>query len=195
MKNKIIALIISATLLLASLTVGVFAAGETLKSGVFSLNGASEGTYFAMSRVELPSESVEFIETMFDKFAYDANLYGAYKASLTKDGDAVSFTDDMSVTITLASSYDESEIFLFNINEGNGASSARIDGTREGNKLTISGKDFASLSDGIIVVMTASTAPEYTIVPAVICAGIALVSIIVSVVVVRKKDSKESITD
>lgn len=195
MKNKILALVISAFLLIAVLTANVFAAGETLKSGIFSLTGASEGASFQMSALTLPDESVEYIETVFDKFAFEAEFVGAYTASLTVAGEPASFTNDMTLTLTLGSQYNEAEVFLVGINAGNGSVSAKVDCVRNGSEVTVSGEKFAAISGDIIVVMASTTAQSYIVVPAAICAGVAVIAIIVSVVIVKKKASKEGITD
>ena len=195
MKNKVLALVISAFLLIAVLTANVFAAGETLKSGIFSLTGASEGTSFQMSTLTLPDESVEYLEDAFDKFALDSEFVGAYTASLTAEGAPASFTKDMTLTITLGSQYNEAEIFLVGINTGNGSVSTKINCVRNGSEVTVPTEDFAAISGDIIVVMASTTSPGYTVVPAAICAGVAVIAIIVSVVIVKKKASKEGITD
>ena len=194
MKNKIIALILSAALLLACFTLGVSAAGEKLTSGVFSTSSVQENTEFEMATCSLPDEAKEYINEMFDKFAYDASFYGAYKASLKVDGVDAAFSGDMDVTINIGD-YPQTEIFIFAVNEGTGVPTARIDCVRDGSNFTVDGEAFSAVSGDIIVVMTGVTAPIYTIVPAVICACVALIAIITSVLVVKKKSSKETITD
>ena len=78
MKNKIIAFLLSAMILLASLAIGVSAA--ELKSEVFTLNTTVENITFEMKKYDLPEESETHINGMFDKLLYDATIYGAYKA-------------------------------------------------------------------------------------------------------------------
>lgn len=199
MKNKITAIIISAALLLASLTLAVFADGATLSSDVFTLKNVAENTTFTMAKEELKDESLLFIDDMFDTKFYNASLYGAYTASLVDaDGLAVGFTEEMDVTVNIGDEYFDTEIFVFSIDKVSGVASPVVNATRDGANLTISGKDFAAMSDDIIVVMTSNkslmTGPEYTIIPAAVCAGVALVAIIVSVVVVKKKAGRETIT-
>lgn len=198
MKSKIIALLLSAALIFTCLTVGTYAA--ELKSEVFTLTTTEENLTFEMKKYDLPDESRNFINTMFDKTLYDATVYDAYKASLSDaDGLAVAFTEDMDVTINIGDSYFDTEIFVFAVNENSGIASGILAATRNGADLTIEGEAFKPVSGDIIVVMTSNkslmTGPEYTLIPAIICAGVAVIAITVSVLVVKKKSSKETITD
>lgn len=196
MKNKITSILLSAVLLFAFLTLGVAAA----EKDTFSLSNKPEGAAFEMTEYPLKDISSEYIETMFDGVFYDASLYGAYKAALTDaDGLAIAFTDDMSLTINIGEDHYDTEVFVFSVDEGTGNASAIVAGERNGADLVISGKDFAAMSGDIIVVMTSNkslmASPEYTWIPAVICAGVAVIAITVSVLVVKKKSSKATITD
>lgn len=198
MKNKIIALLLSATLLFMCLATG--ASAVSLTSEVFTLNTTNENLTFEMKKYDLPEESENHINGMFDKTLYDATIYGAYKASLTDaDGLSVAFTDSMDVAVNIGEDLYDTEIFVFSINESTGVASTVIECERNGANLIIKGKDFAAMSGDIIVVMTSNkslmTGPEYTIIPAIICAGVAVIAITVSVLVVKKKSSKETITD
>ncbi len=198
MKNKIIAFLLSATLLLASLAIGVGAA--ELKSEVFTLT-TDENVTFEMKKYDLPEESEKHINDMFDKLLYDATVYGAYTASLTDaDGLSVAFTNEnMDVAVNIGEDLYDTEIFVFSINENTGIASPVVKSERNGANLIIKAEDFAPISGNIIVVMTSNkslmTGPEYTVIPAIICAGVAVIAITVSVLVVKKKSSKETITD
>jgi len=195
MKNKIIALLLSAALLLAGLATCVSATGEKLTSDIFSTVSTAENMSFEMTEYALVDEAKEYINTMFDKFANNASFYGAYKASLKVDNEDVPFTENMDVTVNIGEEYSETEIFVFAINESSGVATGKISCVRKGANFTISGEDFSAISGDIIVIMTGVTEPIYTIVPAAICAGVALIAIIASVLVVKKKSSKETITD
>jgi hypothetical protein len=197
MKNKIIAFLLSATLILVCLATGASAASHT--SEVFTLT-ADEGLIFEMKKYDLPAESKDHINNMFDKTVYDATVFDAYKASLTDaDGLSVAFTSDMDVAVNIGEDLFDTEIFVFSISENSGIASAVLKSERDGANLIIKGEDFAPVSDDIIVVMTSNkslmTGPEYTVIPAAVCAGVAVIAITVSVIVVKKKSSKETITD
>jgi hypothetical protein len=196
MKNKIIVFMLSAMILLASLAIGVGAAN--LKSDVFTLT-ADETLIFEMKKCELPTESADYINSMFDKTFYDATIYGAYNASLSDaDGLAVAFTNGMDVSINIGEDLYDTEVFVFAIDKNSGKASPVLKSERDGANLIIKGEDFAPISDDIIVVMTSNqslmTGPEYTYIPAAVCAGVAVIAITVSVLVVKKKSSKETIT-
>ena len=199
MKNKIIALIISAVLLLASLAVCVSAT----EGITFSITGAPENSTFEMVEITLSDAAKNDINERFDAFAGDASFYGAYKPSL-KDSEGLSFyfTEEMDVTISIGEEFTDTEIFLFYIHtigaDGSGTPSAEIKCVRNGSDFTVSGEDFKAMTanpDNIVVVMTRAISPMHTIVPAVICASVALIAIIASVVVVKKKASRDNITD
>lgn len=196
MKNKIIAFALSAVLLFAALAVGAAAAGKD----TFTLSNMPEGATFEMTEYPLKDISREYIEEMFDGVFYDASLYGAYKASLSDaDGLDVAFTESMALTINIGEGQADTEVFVFCVDEGTGNAYAPVPAERNGADLVISGKDFAAISGDIIVVMTSNkslmTGPEYIWVPAAICAGVAVIAITVSVLVVKKKSSKQTITD
>ena len=196
MKNKITSLLLSAALLLAFLALGVSAA----EANVLKLANTPEGAVFEITEYVLKEESKAYIDEMFDGVIYDASVYGAYKTSLTDaDGLGIAFTEDMKVIVNIGDDRYNTEIFVFSINETTGAASAIIASERDGADLIIKGEDFAAISGDIIVVMTSNknlmAGPEYTIVPAVICACVAVVAVAVSVLVVKKKLSKEIITN
>lgn len=201
MKNKIIVLIISAALLLACLPLAVFAEGETLYSDPFKITSPQENTTFRMREIDLseisntPEKSKKYINEMFDTLGYDASFYGAYKASLFIDNNEVPFTDDIDVTINIGDEYTETDVFIFSIDPRTGIASAKAPCEKDGTNFTVSGEDFADMSDDIIIVMTGVTASKYTVIPAVICASVALIAIIASVMLVKRKASKETITE
>jgi len=105
----------------------------------------------------------------------------------------------MVLTINIGEDRYDTEVFVFSVDEGTGNASLVVSSERDGADLVISGKEFAAMSDDIIVVMTSNkslmTGPEYTWIPAVVCACVAVIAITVSVLVVKKKSSKETITD
>ena len=196
MKNKIIALVLCSVLLFASLAIGTAAT----EKDIFTLSNMPEGATFEMIEYPLKDISSEYIEEMFDGVFYDASLYGAYKASLSDaDGLAIAFTESMALTINIGEGQADTEVFVFHVKENTGDAYAAVPTKRNGADLVISGKDFAAISGDIIVVMTSNkslmTGPEYTWVPAAICAGVAVIAITVSVLVVKKKSSKQTITD
>ena len=167
---------------------------------MFKISIAPEGAVFEATEYELKEESKAYIDEMFDGVFYDATFYGAYKASLTDaEGLGIAFTEDMSIIVNIGDELYNTEIFVFSINESTGAASAIVAATRVDADLIIAGDDFAAISGDIIVVMTSNKSlmvgPEYTIIPAVICAGVAVIAIVVSVLVVKKKSSKETITN
>jgi hypothetical protein len=196
MKNKITSLLLSAVLLLAFLALGVSAT----EANVIKLANTPEGAVFEITEYALKEESKAYIDEMFDGVIYDASVYGAYKASLTDaDGLGIAFTEDMNVIVNIGDDRYNTEIFVFSIDETTGVASAIVASERDGADLIIKGEDFATISGDIIVVMTSNknlmAGPEYTIVPAVICACVAVVAVVVSVLVVKKKLSKEVITN
>ena len=202
MKNKIIVFMLSAMILLASLAIGVYA--DEVKSEVFTLTTSidkltfeltttKENSTFAVEKYNLLDDSKTYIDTMFDKTFYDAEVYGAYTVSPTDSA-------DLSVTFTIKLNdilYD-TEVFVFAIDKNSGKATPVLKSERDGANLIIKGEDFAPVSDDIIVVMTSNqslmTGPEYTYIPAAVCAGVAVIAITVSVLVVKKKSSKETIT-
>ena len=196
MKNKITALVLCAVLLFAFLALGVAAT----ENDTFTLSNTPEGAAFEMAKYPLKEISKNYIDDMFDGVFYDASLYGAYKATLTDaDGLPLAFTEDMALTINIGEDRYDTEVFVFSVDEGTGNASLVVSSERDGADLVISGKEFAAMSDDIIVVMTSNkslmTGPEYTWIPAVVCACVAVIAITVSVLVVKKKSSKETITD
>jgi len=196
MKNKITALVLCAVLLFAFLALGVAAT----ENNTFTLSNTPEGAAFEMAKYPLKEISKNYIDDMFDGVFYDASLYGAYKATLTDaDGLPLAFTEDMVLTINIGEDRYDTEVFVFSVDEGTGNASLVVSSERDGADLVISGKEFAAMSDDIIVVMTSNkslmTGPEYTWIPAVVCACVAVIAITVSVLVVKKKSSKETITD
>lgn len=204
MKNKIIALILSALILTACLTVSVCAApAEPARissiSGIFTLRCPAElsgkNIEFNMQTEELPEVTVEYFETLFDEGKYDASFYCAYKASLEIDGASHAFTEDMSVEINLGDAYAEKEVFLLYIKSDN-TPSGKVSSVREGAVLRIGGKDFREMADKIIIVMTAdpvTQAPVSPLVPSIVCAVIAVAAIAATVIIVKKKNDSDSI--
>ena len=201
MKNKIIAFAVSTALLLASLSLFAFATGAPLSvsSGVFTLETTAENLEFTMADAGLAEVTTNYFDTAFDSNGCDASYYGAYRASLSDaDGLALPFTSEMKVRISLGEEYAEKEIFVFYITDALTASE-KVDAVSNAASITISGEDFAAMSNNIIVVMTSTKSapaePASPIVPAVICASVALVAIVASVMVVKNKNGKNSIVD
>jgi hypothetical protein len=199
MKNKILALILSAVLLLASFTLSIYASEDD----IFSISGASETVTLEMKEISLHEETKKYInDNLFDGLFYDASIYGAYTASL-KDGNiSAEFTSDMSITINIGDEHSDTEVFVFGLipnPEKNSFSPTRIiEGERDGANLVINGEDFAEISDVTIVVMTSNkplmTGPEFTWIPAAVCGGVALLAIVISIVLVKKKNKRNVIT-
>lgn len=191
MKNRIITYIISALLIFTCFATNSFAED---KSSIFTVEN-TDGYKTEFIAEPLEEVTVNFFNECFDKGSYNAEFYGAYRASITENDIPVAFTDNMNVTINLGEEYAEKEIFVFYIT--NGTVSEFVDGVREGSSFTISGKDFSAISNNIIVVMTsnknAMTGIGYTVIPAVICAGVALVAIVGSVFVIKNKSKHENI--
>ena len=193
MKNKIIAFAVSTALLLASLSLFAFATGAPLSvsSGVFTLETTAENLEFTMADAGLAEVTTNYFDTAFDSDGCDASLSDA-------DGLALPFTSEMKVLISLGEEYAEKEIFVFYITDA-GTASEKVDAVSNAASITISGEDFAAMSNNIIVVMTSTKSapaePASPIVPAVICASVALVAIVASVMVVKNKNGKNSIVD
>ncbi len=199
MKNKILALILSAVLLLASFTLSIYASEDD----IFSISGANENVTLTIEKLSLSEETKKYInDKLFDGLFYDASIYDAYTASL-KDGNiSAEFTSDMSITITIGEEFYDTEVFVFGMIPNPETNTAKptpiIEGKRDGANLIINGEDFAELSDTIIVVMTSNkplmTGPEFTWIPAVVCGGVALLAIVISIVLVKKKNKRNVIT-
>ena len=197
MKNKIISIAICAALLLSCFAMCISADDKTsYGSGIFTLSATSENMTFTMTDAGLSQITVDYFNTAFDNGDYDATFYGAFKASLSVDGADTTFTSDMSVTAKLGDAYANNEIFIFYITDSSTASDC-VTLARNAGNATINGSDFETMSNNIIVIMTsnqplaANTASP--VIPACICAGIALVAIAVTIIFVKRKNGTDSI--
>lgn len=197
MKNKIISIAICAALLFSCFAVCAFAAGGVSNSsGIFTLTSAQENLSFNVTDAELSQVTVDYFNTAFDNGDYDATFYGAFRASLSVDGADTAFTNDMNVTAKLGDAYANNEIFVFYITDSSTASDC-LDLARDAGNVTIKGADFEAMSDNIIVIMTSNqpfAANKVSpVVPSCICAGVALVAIAVTVVLVKRKNDTDNI--
>ncbi len=188
MRYKILAFLLSATLLFASLAIGVGAA--------FILTNDKDVT-LEMKKYELPEESINFINKMFDKTLYDATIYDAYKVSLTDaNGVPVEFTAEMELSINIGEEFDNTEIFVFAVNENTGKASEIFPASRNGANLTIKGENFKPFSDDIIVIMTSTknvVMPTAVMITVAICTIIIIIVITICIIVKTRKKSSNFI--
>ncbi len=201
--KKIICVLLSALLLCAGFATSVFAAAtytSTVGEATFTLGAAPESEFvFAMTDANLEDITKDFFnKDAFDTKTYDATYYGAYRASLTSGGENADFSADMTVSIALNESCTGKEVFLFYVTPEITISEKVYPFTREGNTVTIKGEDFEKMADRIIVVMIGeeieppATSP---LIPALVCAAVALVAIAVTIIVVQRKKAADSIVE
>ncbi len=200
--KKIICILLSALLLCTSFAISAFAAtsySSTVGGNTFKLNTTSESEIvFEMTDANLEDITIDYFNKIaFDTNRYDATYYGAYRASLTVDGQAdAAFSEEMSVSFGMNENCADKEIFVFYVTPEI-TISEKVPFTREGTTITISGDDFEKMADRIIVVMTGeeiapSTSP---IIPAAICVGVAIVAIVISIIVVKRKKANAGIVE
>jgi hypothetical protein len=171
---------------------------SSVGGNTFNLNTTSESAIlFEMTDANLEDITIDYFnEIAFDTNKYDATFYGAYRASLTVDGEAGDFTEEMTVSFGMNENCVNKEIFVFYVTPEI-TISEKVSITREGTLITISGEDFEKMADRIIVVMTGeeiapSTSPA---IPALICVGVALIAIAVSIIVIKRKKDNAGIVE
>lgn len=199
--KKIICILLSALLLCTGFAMSVFAVTSypsSVGGNTFNLNTTSESAIlFEMTDANLEDITIDYFnEIAFDTNKYDATFYGAYRASLTVDGEAGDFTEEMTVSFGMNENCVNKEIFVFYVTPEI-TISEKVSITREGTLITISGEDFEKMADRIIVVMTGeeiapSTSPA---IPALICVGVALIAIAVSIIVIKRKKDNAGIVE
>ncbi|MBQ7291047.1 MAG: hypothetical protein IJW76_04900 [Clostridia bacterium] len=199
--KKIICVFLSALLICTSFAISTFAL-TTYPSAVggntFKLNTDSESDIvFEMTDANLEDITIDYFNKIaFDTNKYDATYYGAYRASLTVDGEAGDFTDEMTISFGMNENCADKEIFVFYVTPEI-TISEKVPFTREGTTITINGNDFEKMADRIIVVMTGEeiAPPASPLIPALICVCVALVAIAVSIIVVKKKKANAGIVE
>ena len=199
--KKIICILLSALLLCTGFAMSAFAVTSypsSVGGNTFNLNTTSESTIlFEMTDANLEDITIDYFnEIAFDTNKYDATFYGAYRASLTIDGEAGDFTEEMTVSFGMNENCVNKEIFVFYVTPEI-TISEKVSITREGTLITINGEDFEKMADRIIVVMTGeeiapSTSPA---IPALICVGVALIAIAVSIIVIKRKKDNAGIVE
>ncbi|MBQ8404035.1 MAG: hypothetical protein IJX55_06380 [Clostridia bacterium] len=199
--KKIICILLSALLLCTGFAMSAFAVTaypSTVGGNTFKLNTNSESAIiFEMTDANLEDITIDYFNKIaFDTNKYDATYYGAYRASLTVDGEAGDFTEEMTVSFGMNENCADKEIFVFYVTPEI-TISEKVPFTREGTTITIKGEDFEKMADRIIVVMTGekiapSTSP---LIPAAICVGVALIAIAISIIVVKRKKANAGIIE
>ncbi len=196
--KKIICVLLSALLLCTCFATSVFAATtytSTVGETTFTLSTDAESDFvFEMTDAELPDVSIANLNARFDTLSYDAEYYGAYRASLTVDGEKADFTSGMDVSFDVGEEFAGKEIFIFFVTP-DCRPSEQVPCTPEGNTITIKGEDFEQMADRIIVVMAREEIAFSPLVPALVCACVALVAIAVTIIVVQRKKNADSIVE